>query len=262
MNKLLMRLIVVLVVVAAVYGGSAFINRGLGLPDVALPPVDFGTMPMNFGVWRGQDEKLADDVFKAVGHDMLVNRSYKPGNGLPISLHCAVFKDQTVGINHNPKLCYGLSGWTLVSDEAWPIKMNDGRTVPINFLTWEEGGKQVRVIYWFQFGDRFVKAKWDFGIARFDMAWERFKSGSKEPWPALIKVLMQTAATGDETADKNRIQPFVQYVYDWTNANYGYRASSEAKKETDAPAAEPAKGETETPAAATESAEASPRHDT
>jgi EpsI family protein len=203
-------LFIVAAMAVLIAGGAYAVRGGMKPRDVEMPAKDFRTLPVQIGPWHGTDEELNREVFSRIGADVVIDRAYKNDAGRSISLHTAVFTDPDTGIYHSPINCYRSNGWQKLKDTRMELRVGEERPVEVSYTTWEKEGQRVLVVYWYKIGEHFL-------FDRFEMGGVRWKMRGQRTWPALVKVLMQTAATGDPQKDEAELRDFAEQVYRWVH---------------------------------------------
>jgi EpsI family protein len=214
MNSTVTRLIVVVMLLAVMSGGTYLVRASLKPPKVQMPDKDFAQLPLQLGGWQGKNVDLDPKIFETIGADLIVNRSYRDTAQHVISAHLAVFTDPDTGVYHSPMNCYRSDGWQKGSEDVLQLRLGDQPGIEGNLTTWEKGGRAVVVLYWYQVGEHVL-------FDRFDMGRVRWALRGQETWPALVKVLMETQGSGDLDRDKARLRDLAERVYQWINQPAG-----------------------------------------
>lgn len=202
------RLLGAAVLLVAVFGGMYVVRGGLAPPEVDMPPQDFGEMPFVLDEWSGKTQELDSRIAVQIGADTVVNRVYHHPSQGDVWVHVAVFSNPVVGISHTPLYCYQGAGWNMLSEKR--VLLDDGvdSQLSASVSTWTQEGKMIRVLYWFELGDHLLYNRYDLGMVRWAMR-------GRPRWPALIKVLIQTYATQNESDDLARLQSLVRPMTMW-----------------------------------------------
>lgn len=204
------RIYLIAIVVFAVYGVQRFLAAQTAPPaELLLPDWTFRELPYDLGDWRGEDVKLDPVIAAAVGADIIVDRSYRKDDGVPIMMHTAVFRDPKEAILHSPLNCYRGAGWVYAGRMQETIKVSEAMSIPIELVVWEKDHEKALVAFWYQVGDQVLFDRWDLGKLRIAMR-------HRTKWPATIKVMAQISAPN---VDRARVQllEFVDLVAKWQN---------------------------------------------
>ena len=177
-------------------------------PVIRLPDRDFTEMPRQFGSWQEAEVEVDPEIQEVLRRDadVIVDRAYVDGENNVVSLHMAVFTKLDDGIRHSPFNCYRGQGWRELSRAKVALPVS-GRDIRVSLTTWEREGRQVLVMYWYQFGEHIL-------FDRVDLARARWKMWGRETWPAMVKVLLQTSAA-DEVVAKKHIEEVARMAHEW-----------------------------------------------
>lgn len=264
MNRLQIRLIVAAALIVLVAAGVQLAGGAAKPAHVHMPAVDFRLMPMELGPWRGERVELDPRIFNAIGAKVVEDRRFTNPQGALITFHGAVFDDPEEGVYHTPTNCYRASGWTRRSEIEVPLEVAGARTVPVLLSVWQRQNagvtERIFVLNWYELGDYYnIKGRWTMGVVRWKMR-------NVDPWPALSKVLMQTAIGEDEEAARRNILDLAARVSLWMEENMRQTAAPGAPASPPsipaaapgAPAPPPADGATATDTHDTADSKAAP----
>lgn len=115
--------------------------------------VSFINFPMMLDDWKGQHDKLDDDVIRKLGMDDYLMADYKhPNQPLSVNLYIAYYQSQRKGVSpHSPRVCIPGGGWEIAD-----LKRLDVNGHPANRVLIKKGEQRQLVYYWFQGHGRIV----------------------------------------------------------------------------------------------------------
>jgi hypothetical protein len=202
----LSRYTIAAVCVIATYLPSWWLERRAKIDATGAAQFDAARLPLQIGNWLGTDTDVDERLVRHVGSvGGFVNRSYDNGALRRVMVHMAAFPTAHVSMPHPPPLCYRNAGWTIESD-VW---VRDGGSQPYRLMIVEREGERVAVAYWYQLS-RFVVAD----RAELRDALQTLRSIG-EPWPPLVKVLMQVAVVTSEQDARESIEQLGPAIFDW-----------------------------------------------
>ena len=202
------RLLVTAIIVAATYGGVHVI-REAGVPrEVRLPRQDLGTLPIRLGPWTGEEVPLDPETFPDAGAEITVTRQYRNPAGETVSLYVAAWLEYDISTPHPPELCYGGSGYRIISEDNSQLQPADQSSVAVRHLLLERDGQQVCVLYWYQLGDRVVVDTY----GQRQVIWTLRRKNS---WPPLIKVMLEVSASEPKRA-RAQLESIAAPLFAWT----------------------------------------------
>jgi EpsI family protein len=206
------RLVIIIVLLAAIYAGSIWAERAGGwAKEIVLPQRSITELPMQLDGWSGESVEMDERIFRKTHAEEVVSRLYRNKADKQMTVHGAVFGIVTRKMPHPPTICYPASGWTTIkSDGQLVLDVSDGDPVTVRLLTFDMEGNRILVAFWFQMGDHIVVD--DPGLRSARVA---IRDSGVETWPALIKVMLQTSV-GNSGRSEARLQEFASLVYAWT----------------------------------------------
>jgi EpsI family protein len=209
------RISIVVTMILLVYGGSKLANLATTPPDVELPTWKFDELPAQLGDWTGmKPTKLDENLAAATDAKFVYNRTYRDKLDHAVLLHTAIIENPSLGICHNPQICYPYNGWTNKIKEFQPLTFPVGKaekTISVyTGLFTNDKGERVWVIYWYQIGPHVVYDRTDIGFKV-----RRALAGQKK-WPALIKVMLQIDVSETENA-RGKAMELAALVAQWMN---------------------------------------------
>jgi EpsI family protein len=215
MKSVFVRIAIVIGLVVVVHLGGQWLSGGLR-PTGEMPDWNLEDLPRQLGDWTGEDKELDREVFARIGADVVVDRVYQNPRGQSLSMHVAIFKDQTEGLLHSPTNCYRGTGWQqrIGSEKKVTLKTPNRPDAPVQAAVWERNADTCFVLYWFEMGDSVLYERVDLAKVQWDLR------GQKSP--ALIKVLLQCA--NSDTADAQLLE-FAGQVRQWLGHTAGGQAS-------------------------------------
>ena len=231
MKSTLTQVIVAVVLVAVFAVGTKIMRvRGGATKDISLPETKLETLPTTLGYWKGEDATVDPKVFRVIGADDVLNRSYKNPAGKETTLHAAVFGDYFRGVPHPPTVCYPGVGWTLMEQKDVPITGPDGSKHPVRAVTYDMEGTRILIVFWYQLGSHVFTD--DAGLQE-----ARRALRTRETWPAVVKVLLQTKVGNPEQTESQLVE-FGSQVYAWTSQLQNDGAASTDATPAESPAPE------------------------
>jgi|GEM_PF-1967976 len=193
MKGMSIRLIILAIVIVGISYTASTMREG-GRPNTIVPPKgDTTAIPIEIGQWTGEETSLDPKLFEAIGAKSVSDRKFTSSYGQTISLHVAVFVDYELQPPHPPIICYTNNGWNIANRKVIQIDPDDKSTGEAQMLSLERDGKNIFLLYWYQFGD---SAVYDTNGARKHM---RSLRGVPD-WPSMIKIMLQTAAPSEKEA--------------------------------------------------------------
>jgi EpsI family protein len=211
LNTTTTRLVIVVALIGLLPLSTYALSGWLQPKEIVLPEWDIADLPLRFDSWQGvapePDARIRETIL--LDADAVADRAYLDDQNHVVSLHVALFKDLDAGVRHSPFNCYRGNGWREEGREALTLHFPDGSSIPVNLSTWEKHDTRVLVMYWYQLDDHILFSRWDLWKARVRMR-------SKENWPAMIKVLLETPVDDTDEA-KDCIQTVAREVHQWLN---------------------------------------------
>jgi EpsI family protein len=117
---------------------------------VSPPPPDLTGIPVAIGDYVSIDKPQPADMFRDLGADATVFRSYRSGEGHMIWLFLGYFGTQQENSQiHSPKHCYPGSGWNIVRESTLQLSLPAYET-SVKDLVISDGRQRREVIYWFE----------------------------------------------------------------------------------------------------------------
>ena len=179
------RIVILAVALVASYAAVGWMRSGYNAVN-EQPPVPLTDIPMQLGIWSGEDVELTDDTVQVLNADTMINRVYSDPAGSHISLHSAAWVnvDYASCAPHHPEVCYPAAGWELVERRPSKISTAAG-DVPVELIRFRKGEREVISCHWFQMGD--------VSYTDFDgFQSQRSKFWGAKSWPSTIKFLLTT----------------------------------------------------------------------
>jgi len=188
------RLLLVAGLIIVVHVTSLQVRGMLEPATIDLPDWSLEDFPEELGPWRAHESELDDRIFRKIGADQAKDWITTLPDGREASTHIAVFDNLDEGVWHYPANCYGAAGWRNLETHEAELSADGAASRPVNISTWEQGGRRVKVLYWYQLGEQTIFGRFDLGKARLALA-------GRETWPPLVKVLLQTSAEDPADAE-------------------------------------------------------------
>ncbi len=189
------RLAIVVGVAGLVYLLNYQVRAMLEPGHIVLPDWDLAELPLQFEGWRGEASELDERLFRRIGADAVADRVYENREGGTVSAHTALFTNFNEGITvHSPARCYRAAGWEQRDTERRTLTVEGLPDITVDISTWQREGRRVKVLYWYQLGDRILLDRTELGGAYVALA-------GRETWPAMTKVMLETPGDRRQEAD-------------------------------------------------------------
>jgi EpsI family protein len=152
------------VLVAAAAAAIVMLVFGLGYRVLAarlsapanttpVPQELLDQLPLQLGVWTGQDTPVDERVIKATDTDAHVSRRYSKGGGFEsVSLWIASGVQARDLMPHRPEVCYTGAGWTLTGKRVLELPLAGDAVLPCNVMQFSRGAlnaEKVLVLYYY-----------------------------------------------------------------------------------------------------------------
>jgi EpsI family protein len=170
---------------AAFQGAVLWIQHGYMMGAIEPPKCSPRDLPVQLGEWKGEDTTTDPRLTGALQALASVDRIYRDRAGNAVYMHF-VWTDDYIRI-HLPQQCYREAGWKQTDESGISIPVRGDLTIPARLLTFERDEERIRLLYWFQLGDRFFFDRRGQRLARQQLCWGR------TTWPPLVKVMLQTS---------------------------------------------------------------------
>jgi len=148
-------------IVAALLAGTAGLLQARRKMELIPKREPVSSFPIQLGSWRGQDQRISDDVLAILGPGDFVSRIYTQAGQPFVGFFLAYFPSQQAGDTiHSPKNCLPGSGWMPVESAQIVIAGNNGRFVQANRYIIQKGIDRQLVVYWYQAHGRAVASEY------------------------------------------------------------------------------------------------------
>ena len=148
-------------IVAALLAGTAGLLQARRKMELIPKREPVRSFPIQLGSWRGQDQRISDDVLAILGPGDFVSRIYTQAGQPFVGFFLAYFPSQQTGDTiHSPKNCLPGSGWMPVESAQIVIAGNNGRFVQTNRYIIQKGIDRQLVVYWYQAHGRAVASEY------------------------------------------------------------------------------------------------------
>jgi len=145
-------------VLLAATAGMGFLSHGEATPP-ARPLSEFPKQVA--GYTSVADIPLDAPTLQVLEPTDYINRFYVNPSGAQVSLFIEYFSTQRTGVTiHSPKNCLPGAGWQPTHAGIYQMKLDDGRSVPINLYTIQKGLDKQLVLYWYQAHGRVVASEY------------------------------------------------------------------------------------------------------
>jgi EpsI family protein len=109
-----------------------------------IAPEALEEFPSHIGDWVGEDIPMDEAIIQATGTDAHLSRQYSRKNGLEaVSVFVGCGAGAYERVIHRPEICYARAGWTLMSQTALELALNDGTKLPCSLFQFQRGGLRV-----------------------------------------------------------------------------------------------------------------------
>lgn len=180
-------------VLLAATAGMGFLSHGEATPQ-ARPLSEF---PKQVAGYASVAELPLDaDTLKVLGLTDYINRYYANASGSQLSLFIEYFNTQRTGTTiHSPKNCLPGAGWQPTQAGIYQMKLDDGRSVPINLYTIQKGLDRQLVLYWYQAHGRVVASEY---WGKFYLVYDALRLNRTDA--AMIRIVMPIVGGDEDTA--------------------------------------------------------------
>jgi len=209
---MIIRLLLAAAIMLGIYGAVRWV-RDRGMPTICSPiEMKIGDLPTSLGEWKGETVALDPEMFKAIGAQMAVDRTYRDHQGRSVSLHAAVFAKPELanGLAHSPEICYPSSGWRIGEPKIVALDRSGTTDNAAKLMPVERRGETAYVLYWYQIdghayctGDR--QRQLIHGVR------------GRPTFPAIVKVMLHTVAPTPEAAEKT-LMSLAAETFAWTQS--------------------------------------------
>ncbi len=186
--------------------GMAHLTHGESTPP-AKPMSEF---PTKIGPWASVIEwPLDKETVDLLGVTDYLSRGYwEPGMAQNLlGLYIGYFRSQRTGASiHSPKNCLPGAGWNPTQSSIYPLKLDDGRTVPINLYTLRKGLDSEVVLYWYQSHGRIVASEY---WGKFYLVYDALRLNRTDA--ALVRITVPVD-NGDEAKAQERALSFAKQI--------------------------------------------------
>lgn len=158
--------------------------------------VDLPKISYRLGDWEGEEVPIADETVKVLDAEGHFNRVYRRADGQTVLFHAAVW-DSPVHFfiaPHHPEVCYQAAGWKPIERSKRPLKLADGREIPLEYIVFERGPQRVVTAHVFSAGDFLY-------IDSADFASQSKQFWGRRGWPQSVKYLFQVNGSEIENAE-------------------------------------------------------------
>jgi len=160
MNRIRLQALIVLLLMAAAFGGAHAWRPTAYLAD-QRQKVELETMfPREFGEWRVDDrmpvQLISPDTQAALNkiYNQTLSRTYVNRQGERVMLSVAYGGDQADATRaHRPEVCYPAQGFQILSARDREIEIGD-RPLRVRQLVSQLGGRIEPITYWITVGER------------------------------------------------------------------------------------------------------------
>ena len=144
-------------------------------------------IPLKLADWQGVEAGALDaETERAVGADLVVNRTYHSSDGVETGLYVAYYAQQRPGVSiHSPLHCLPGTGWDVMSNEVVSLGLPDGRTGAVRRLVAQKASTRVMILYWYDIQGRVIANDL---LSRLYLLNSRIRSGRNDA--ALVRLVI------------------------------------------------------------------------
>lgn len=116
---------------------------------------DARALPEQLGAHRLLREQPLDaEIESMLEPESYTMRLYDDERGSSVWLYFAIYSGTDSTGAHDPAVCYPAQGWDASAPEERPLELGDGERMAVRAMGATLGGKEERVLYWFQPANR------------------------------------------------------------------------------------------------------------
>ncbi|SLN46806.1 Transmembrane exosortase (Exosortase_EpsH) [Roseovarius litorisediminis] len=169
----------------------------------------FLLFPTRIGDWRtGPHKPLDVEIERVLGADDYMSVTLtKPGQGAPVELFTAWYKNQDRGGVHSPEVCLPGAGWEIAKLEQIDVtpRSETGRPFTINRAIIQKGVTRMMVYYWYEQQGVRTASMFD---AKLNLMLSKFMKGRNDS--AIIRL---TTQMGLKETDENAERRLSEVMY-------------------------------------------------
>ncbi len=184
-----LRLVLVLVFVSL----PLLAARVVDLRDATARTFDASALPDPLASHRlVREHPIEPEVLSMLAPESYTMRLYSDGRGSSVWLYFAIYSGTDSTGAHDPAVCYPAQGWETHAPEERGIELPGGERLAAKAMGATLGGKEERVLYWFQ-----PAARWPVSTPREQLL--RILDGfSGRLQYGFVRLSTQVTAPGDE----------------------------------------------------------------
>jgi EpsI family protein len=184
--------------------GMGFLSHGEATPR-AKPLSEF---PKQIADYKSvADIPLDAPTLKLLGLTDYINRVYVSPPASQVGLFIEYFSTQKTGATiHSPKNCLPGAGWQPTQVGIYQMKLDDGRSVPINLYVIQKGLEKQLVLYWYQAHGRVVASEY---WGKFYLVYDALRLNRTDA--AMIRITMPIVG-GDEDQSRTQAIAFAKQI--------------------------------------------------
>lgn len=211
-----MSMIARLLVISAVFLGSAGYVSYKTHPEKVGTRIPLASLPLNIDRWQGHEgAPFAANVVKVLGADEYLNRVYLAQNEPYVSLYAGFYRSQRQGDTmHSPLNCLPGAGWQPVRQDRATMSVMDAngtaRAITVNQFIIQKGLDRQMVLYWYQSHGRVIPSEY---TSKIYLVYDAMRLNRTDG--AMIRVI--TPIGGSEATDESeaaaRLTAFVQRLF-------------------------------------------------
>jgi EpsI family protein len=139
----------VALVILVAFGSFGFYLRSYQTEPDRGP--DFSVIPMETDQYLAREHRFDEFAYEVLQADTSTLRMYQNTEGDMFWLFIAYFSSQKYGAQiHSPKHCLPGGGYRIMSNEPYPITLDDGNTITVNRLAIADQRRMELMFYWYE----------------------------------------------------------------------------------------------------------------
>ncbi len=173
-------------------------------------------MPQQLGLWRGEDQPIAQEALDVLGKGIFLNRVYRPASlstpsdtalQAPVSLFIGYFPTQRTGSTiHSPQNCLPGAGWTFEAAGTTDVSTVSGQDIQVGDYVVSNGPAKLEILYWYQTQGKAIASDYR---AKFQLMADSIRYDRSDA--ALVRVITPIQKGESREVARNRAKVFTRY---------------------------------------------------
>lgn len=126
------------------YKASSLIDN----TNVMMPDPPLSEIPTKLGGWRGEETQLAKKTIQVAGATSYFSRTCRNKNGVSRYLYIAHYGAPYYDLPHDPDVCLGARGWTVIGKETVILQTEAG-VLPVVHALFEKNNERFAALHWY-----------------------------------------------------------------------------------------------------------------